>query len=75
MIEILPRLLNMDRKRPKLAICSHTFCFIILRGDLNICCCEQMENLQACAAVLWMLCPPGLRASHMTKSHELNRTH
>ncbi len=26
---------------------------------------------QACAAVLWMFCPPGLRAGHVTESYEL----
>ncbi len=31
---------------------------------------KQMENEQACAAVLWMFYPPGLRAGHMTKSYE-----
>ncbi len=37
MIEILPRVLNMDRKWPKVAFCSEILCFILLRRDLNIC--------------------------------------
>ncbi len=36
MLEILPRLLNMDCKWPKLAFCTEIPFFILLRGDLNI---------------------------------------
>ncbi len=38
MIEILPRVLNMDCKCPKLAFCSEIPLgyLILLRGDLNI---------------------------------------
>ncbi len=27
-----------------------------------------MKNCQACAAVQWMLCPPSLRAGHVTEN-------
>lgn len=29
------------------------------------------ENWQACAAILWMFCPPGLCTDHMTENYEL----
>ncbi len=55
-IEILPRVLNMDCKWPKLAFVQKYICFILLRGDLNICgwetdekwtrlCCNSMDVL------------------------------
>ncbi len=34
---------------------------------------KQMENWYACAAVLWMFCPPGLRAGHVTENYELHQ--
>ncbi len=32
---------------------------------------KQMKNVHACAAVLWMFCPPSLRASHVTENYQL----
>ncbi len=32
---------------------------------------KQMENWQACAAVLWMFFPSGLHASHVTENYEI----
>ncbi len=30
-----------------------------------------MKNRLACAAVLWIFCPPSLRAGHVTENYEL----
>ncbi len=43
MIKILPRVLNMDCKWPKLV--QKYVCFILLRRDLNICGWETDEEL------------------------------
>ncbi len=45
MIEILPRVLNMDHKWTKLAFVQKYLCFIILRRDLNIFSWETDEKL------------------------------
>ncbi len=45
MIEILPWVLNMDCKWPKLAFCSEIPLFYFLRGDLSICVWETDEKL------------------------------
>ncbi len=45
MIEILPRVLNMNCKWPNLHFAQKYLCFILLRGDLNICAWETDEKL------------------------------
>ncbi len=44
-------------------------CFILLRGDQNLWM-GNMKNWHACAAVLWIFCPPSLRAGHVTENYQ-----
>ncbi len=69
--EILSRVLNMDCKWPKLAFCSEIPLFYSFeRWSKYFAAGKQMKSWHACATVLWMFCPPGLRAGHVTEIGE-----
>ncbi len=66
MIEILPRVLIWIANDQNLHFVQKYLCFILLRDDLNICGWESDEKL----TVLWMFCPPSLRAGHVTENYQ-----